>query len=81
MTGVQTCALPIYKIGWGHSTNYSAALFAISANVKNLVLFHYNPDYEDSELDKIINDTNSLIASHNSNIKCIPATENKVIDL
>jgi len=69
------------KIGWGHSNNYSAALFAISADVKNLVLFHYNPDYTDSELDKIINDTNSLIASHNSNVKCIPATENEVIDL
>lgn len=69
------------KIGWGHSNNFSAAMFAISANVKNLVMFHYNPDYTDSELDKIINNTNALLVSQNSDIKCIPAMEDKIIEL
>lgn len=37
----------IPKKGWGHSTYIEGARFAQKAKVKNLVLYHHNPDYDD----------------------------------
>jgi phosphoribosyl 1,2-cyclic phosphodiesterase len=40
--------------GWGHSTWYAAVQTARKARVKNLVLFHHNPDHTDEELEKVL---------------------------
>jgi ribonuclease BN (tRNA processing enzyme) len=40
--------------GWGHSTWYAAIRIAVAAEVRNLVLFHHNPDHTDDELDGIL---------------------------
>lgn len=40
--------------GWGHSTWYAAVRIARAAQVKNLVLFHHNPDHTDEELEKVL---------------------------
>ncbi len=39
------------KIGWGHSTYEKGAELALKGNMKNLVLYHHNPDYTDKDLD------------------------------
>jgi len=39
--------------GWGHSTWYAAVRTAVTAGVKNLVLFHHHPDHSDDELDRV----------------------------
>jgi len=41
------------KKGWGHSTTDDAINAAIKANVKNLAIFHHDPQRKDSELDAL----------------------------
>ncbi len=41
------------KVGWGHSTYKHGIEFVKKAGVKNLVLFHHNPDYNDIMLDEM----------------------------
>jgi phosphoribosyl 1,2-cyclic phosphodiesterase len=61
--------------GWGHSDNLSIAYFSILTGVKNLLLFHYNPDYSDKKIDKLFSDTCKLLKRQNSSINCIAAKE------
>jgi ribonuclease BN (tRNA processing enzyme) len=63
------------KKGWGHSSNVSLAQFSIMANIKNLVLFHFNPDYNDSKIDFILRETQLFLENQNSKIKCIASKE------
>jgi ribonuclease BN (tRNA processing enzyme) len=63
------------KQGWGHSGNVSLARFSIMANIKNLVLFHYNPDYTDSKIDLILGETRVFLKDQDSKINCIAAME------
>jgi phosphoribosyl 1,2-cyclic phosphodiesterase len=63
------------KKGWGHSSNVSLAQFSIMANIKNLILFHYNPDYDDSKIDCILTETKLFLEKQNSKIKCIASKE------
>ncbi len=51
------------KEDWGHSSSFFGVEMAQRANVKNLVLFHYDPNYADSDLEKILKDT--LAFQHN----------------
>ncbi|MFC1855104.1 MBL fold metallo-hydrolase [Thermodesulfobacteriota bacterium] len=41
------------KTGWGHSTWQEGVRLAESANIKNLILFHHDPDHTDKVLAKI----------------------------
>lgn len=41
------------RVGWGHSTFRHGIDFVKKAGVKNLVLFHHNPDYTDIMLDEM----------------------------
>lgn len=67
------------KKGWGHSSNESLALFSMIAEVKNLVLFHYNPDSSDSKIDSIVNETKIFLQKKNSKINCFGAREGQEI--
>ncbi len=69
------------KKGWGHSGNISLALFSILAKVKNLVLFHYNPDYSDAKIDALLDETKSILKKNNSSINCIAAKEGLEINI
>lgn len=41
------------KIGFGHSTLKVALETAIKANIKKLILFHYDPNYDDNMIDQL----------------------------
>jgi phosphoribosyl 1,2-cyclic phosphodiesterase len=41
------------KVGWGHSTWQEAVKIAKAAGVKQLVLFHHDPQHDDDFLDRI----------------------------
>lgn len=58
------------KIGWGHSNNFSAAMFATLGNVKRLFLFHYDPDYSDNKIEVIQTETNNYLEELNSQVIC-----------
>jgi phosphoribosyl 1,2-cyclic phosphodiesterase len=40
-----------HRKGWGHSTCFSVTDWAIQAKVKNLALFHHDPEVTDAEVD------------------------------
>ncbi len=44
----------IEKISWGHSSASIAIDIARMYNVKNLVLFHHDPNYDDQKLDSVL---------------------------
>lgn len=67
------------KKGWGHSNNVSLAKFAVNANVKNLVLFHYEPDYADAKVEKLYLETKKLLRKFKSPVKCFSAREKMTI--
>ncbi len=69
----------IEKIGWGHSNNISVLQFAELAEVKNLILFHYDPDYTDKDVDKLFNESKNYIQHLNFKINCIAGKEGQEI--
>jgi phosphoribosyl 1,2-cyclic phosphodiesterase len=50
--------------GWGHSTYEEAVNLAQEAGVHNLVLTHHDPGRSDAEVEKIIERSRSMAASH-----------------
>ncbi len=71
----------IQKKGWGHSSNILLANFSILAQVKNLILFHYNPDYTDEKIEQMLAETKSIFENGNHPIGCIAAEEGLEINL
>lgn len=69
------------KIGWGHSDNVALAFFSILAKVKNLVLFHYEPEYSDSDINKMLVQTKKILSDCNAKIKCVPSREQMEIKI
>jgi phosphoribosyl 1,2-cyclic phosphodiesterase len=68
------------KKGWGHSANVTLAYFGILSQVKNLILFHYNPDYTDAKIDGLLKETNEVLKNESSDVKCVAAMERLRID-
>lgn len=63
------------KIGWGHSNNISLAYFSLLADVANLVLFHYDPDYSDDMVDELLKQTKNCLKEENAKINCFASQE------
>jgi phosphoribosyl 1,2-cyclic phosphodiesterase len=45
------------RVGWGHSTPRAAAAVAADAAVKELSLFHHDPEHSDDQMDEIVAQT------------------------
>ena len=69
------------KKGWGHSDNITLAYFSILSKVKNLVLFHYNPEYNDKKIEEIVGYINNIFNKEQNKINCIAAFEGLKIKL
>jgi len=63
------------KIGWGHSNNISVAYFSILADIKNLILFHYEPGHSDEKIDELLKGTKQVFEKEGARINCIAASE------
>lgn len=42
---------------------------------KNLVLFHYEPSYNDKKIDSIVCETKNILRKIGANINCVPLIE------
>ncbi len=58
------------KIGWGHSRISEVIDMAHQANVKNLYLFHHDPDQTDEDIDAKLEAAKSLLNEKNSTTVC-----------
>jgi phosphoribosyl 1,2-cyclic phosphodiesterase len=63
------------KVTWGHSPfNYTVDL-AIKSKVKNLILFHHDPDHDDDNINRIQSLSQELIQKSKQMIVCQAARE------
>jgi phosphoribosyl 1,2-cyclic phosphodiesterase len=67
--------------GWGHSSSQALAHFAMMAEVKNFIFFHYNPEFNDIKIDGILEETRSCLIKSGSSVNCIAAEEGLTITL
>jgi phosphoribosyl 1,2-cyclic phosphodiesterase len=65
--------------GWGHSAWTDVLDLAIDAGVKQLILFHHDPDHSDSFLDAIGAAVQESIAERGSRIACELAREGALV--
>ncbi len=69
------------KRGWGHSCYTDTVNIAIEAGVKELYLYHHDPTYDDSIMEKIGEHTLRIISEKNASLKCYVAREGLIVDL
>jgi phosphoribosyl 1,2-cyclic phosphodiesterase len=69
------------KRGWGHSCYIDTVNTAIDAGVKELYLYHHDPNYGDDVISKIYEHCQEIIKDRNSELKCHVAREGMKLDL
>ena len=69
------------KHGWGHSLISQVRQLAVDAQVKNLVMYHHDPERSDSELDEIALESAKFFKSKNSVIGSYIACEGLAFEL
>lgn len=67
--------------GWGHSCYIDTANFAMDANVKQLYLFHVDPNYNDSKIEDLHRSAVKIIHERRSSMECHIAREGLIIDI
>lgn len=63
------------KVGWGHSSVSQVVDLAHQANVKNLYLFHHDPDQKDNDIDAKLAFAQNLLKERGSDVICEAPTE------
>ena len=69
------------KRGWGHSCYIDTAHFAIDAHVKQLYLFHVDPNYNDAKIEDLHRATIKLLHERQTDTECHIAREGLIIDI
>lgn len=65
--------------GWGHSSHLEAVQLALEAQVETAVLFHHNPEHDDTMLDKMASE--AIDAAAGSQTKVIMARDGLTVDV
>jgi len=68
-------------IGWGHGCVDDSVALALQAGVKQLCLFHHDPDHDDRRMDGLVKYARQLVAKRKSKLKVDAAREGMVIQL
>ena len=69
------------KHGWGHSLISQVRQLAVDAQVKNIAMYHHDPDRTDQQLDEVALDSAKFFKSRNSKIGSYIAAEGLTFDL
>lgn len=65
-------------VGWGHSSVADTVAFAVQARVKQLLLFHHDPQHADTTIDRLAQEAQ---ASATGGLRVAAAAESAVFDL
>ncbi len=68
-------------VGWGHGCVDDSVALALKANVKELCLFHHDPDHDDKRIDEFVKHARRLVAKRKAKLKVEAAREGMVIQL
>lgn len=69
------------KINWGHSCVSRVVDICNKAKVKLVCLYHHDPDEIDADIDKKLNQANTLLQELHSETRCIAPHEGDIIDI
>ncbi|GAB4363934.1 MAG: MBL fold metallo-hydrolase [Calditrichia bacterium] len=69
------------KITWGHSPFNFTVDLAIRSQVKQLILFHHDPDHDDETVDRIEALSRKIINKRGIPLKCLAAREGMELQL
>ncbi|MCB0260360.1 MAG: MBL fold metallo-hydrolase [Calditrichaeota bacterium] len=69
------------RITWGHSPYTYTVDLAVKGQVKQLVLFHHDPDHDDETVDRMAELSRQRLKNKGYVIPCFPAQERAVITL
>ena len=69
------------KRGWGHSCYIDTVNSAIDADVKQLFLFSYDPNYDDEQVDALHARTRQVIEERQAGTVCHKTCEGMIIEL
>lgn len=69
------------KRGWGHSCYIDTVNSAIDAGVKALYLYHHDPNYDDTQIQRIHQDCLRLIGERQTALECHIACEGLTLSL
>lgn len=62
-------------IGWGHGSTETAVALALEAGVRQLVLFHHDPNHDDAMIDRMTEHARALVAAHGGALEVEAARE------
>lgn len=69
------------KRGWGHSNYIDTVQIAIDSQVKELILFHADPSYDDDKVESIEEHARQIVKEQNSDLICRFAREEMKIEI
>ena len=69
------------KVGWGHSCISQVVALAHDAGVKDLYLFHHDPDQSDADIDGKLKTAKRFLASKDSQTECIAPAEGQTFKI
>lgn len=70
-----------HHVGWGHGCVDDVVAVAIRSEVKQLFLFHHDPEHDDARMDQIVTHARKLAAQENSKLKIEAAQEGAIVEL
>jgi phosphoribosyl 1,2-cyclic phosphodiesterase len=68
-------------VGWGHSSVTDAVRLALAAGVRQMALFHHDPERTDAALDALLAEAQAEIVRRGGTMDCIAATEGMELTL
>jgi phosphoribosyl 1,2-cyclic phosphodiesterase len=68
-------------VGWGHGCVDDSVALALQAGVKQLSLFHHDPDHDDKRIDKMVQHARRLVAKQKGKLRVDAAREGMMIKL
>jgi phosphoribosyl 1,2-cyclic phosphodiesterase len=68
-------------VGWGHGCVDDSVALALKARVKQLCLFHHDPDHDDKRIDGLVKHARRIVARQHGKLRVEAAREGQTISL
>jgi len=69
------------KKGWGHSSYLRVLQLARDSGVKQIGLFHHDPEHSDEFIDRMVTKCNEIIKSNGDSFTCFAACEGQEVEI
>lgn len=68
-------------IGWGHGCMEEVVALALEVGVKQLFLFHHDPEHDDQKISDMVTSARAFVAEHQGDLKVDAAREGLMVEL